>query len=218
MKNDKSCCKYDMVVAEMVKPLLHHTGGLGVANLLSTLENALENDLLGLRGANLIEKRKLLQNDVASCLFPDAKGICMEESWKRGTAIDEHFTIEVEVPLHPKTAVVTHPKGLRPVALLPVLRNLIGGIVLAKTANLLVDTGVWQFAYTNRYQVIDLVLVVNRMGQKSMEWFLPLIIGVTDTPKCFDEVNYEFMMEALLEKGVDPNLVAWFIREVCCSY
>ena len=47
-----------------------------------------------------------------------------------------------------------------------------------------------------------------------MEWSLPFLLGVTDIPKCFDEVDHECMLKALLEKGVEPSIAAWFVREV----
>ena len=51
------------------------------------------------------------------------------------------------------------------------------------------------------------------MGQKSMEWSLPLVFGATDIPKCFDELHHSFLLRSLLEKGVPRPIAAWFIRE-----
>ena len=118
------------------------------------------------------------------------------------------------MPLQPKSPLVVHPKGLRPIALVPVLRNLLGSIVLAKTGSLLQDTGLWQFAYKKGFQVIDLVLLISLMGQKCMEWSIPFFLGVTDIPKCFDEVQHQYMLEALLQRGVQASIAAWFVREV----
>ena len=81
--------------------------------------------------------------------------------------VNADVEINVEVPLHPKAALVSHPKALRPIALLPVLRNLLGSIVLSETGNLLEDTGLWQSAYKKRYQVIDLVLMINLISQNA---------------------------------------------------
>jgi len=86
-------------------------------------------------------------------------------------------------------------------------------MVLARTGNLLEDTGVWQFAYKRGYQVVDFSLLFNLVGQKCMEWSMPLVFGTTDIPKCFDELAHGWLLHTLLRKQVDPALAAWFIRE-----
>ena len=70
-------------------------------------------------------------------------------------------------------------------------------------------TGDWQFSYKAGYQVIDVTMLICLMGQKCMEWGLPLILGVTDIPKFFDEVSHAFLFEALLVKGLPCALAAW---------
>ena len=62
-----------MVVSEMVKALLHHEGGLGARNPLSTLRQTLEHDLMGVDAANLKARRGLVENDVPLCLLPAAQ-------------------------------------------------------------------------------------------------------------------------------------------------
>ena len=91
--------------------------------------------------------------------------------------MQSHRCVHVEVPLHPKVAHVTAPKHLCPIALIPVLRNFVGGLVLRKTDNVLQDSGIWQVAYKSEYQVADVSLLVNLIGQKCMKWSLPLVFG-----------------------------------------
>ncbi len=69
--------------------------------------------------------------------------------------------------------------------------------MLERTEHLLADVGAWQFAYKKGYQVIDISLLINLMGQKCMEWRLQFVVGITDIPKCFDEVHHGILLETL---------------------
>ena len=100
-------------------------------------------DFLGKKTKFQQAHSRILQNDVPVCFLPPDKRRRLSNDFSQL----EDFEVHVEVPLHPKSANVVHPKGLRPIALLPVLRNMLGGLVLQRAGTLLDDTGIWQFAY-----------------------------------------------------------------------
>ena len=202
-----------MVVAEMLGPLCS-----GViddrAGPLETLRRALMEDLMGRKTADAQARHRLRGNDMPLSMLPLAKRKRVEEDLALCSKQGGSFVVDVEVALLPKSSVVHHPKGLRPISLLPLLRNLLGRLVLTMTGDSLAETGPWQFAYKSGYQVIDLTLLVNLMGQKCTEWAFPFILGVTDIPKCFDEVHHEHLLQTLTQKGVCPAITAWFLREM----
>jgi hypothetical protein len=122
--------------------------------------------------------------------------------------------VDVEIILCPKTRVIKHPSQLRPIALVPVLRKLIGGLALEMTQHKWQNRDCWQFAYKNGVQVADTHLVLTLMGQKAIEWAMPFILGMADIPKCFDELKHELLFEMLVNRDVPRGTVTWFIREI----
>ena len=125
---------------------------------------------------------------------------------------DDH--VDVEIILCPKTRVVKNPGQLRPIALVPVTRKLIGGMALNLTQHQLDNHDPWQFAYKTGVQVADVHLLLILMGQKAIEWSKPYILGMADIPKCFDELRHDLLMETLIHKQIPQGLVAWFMREI----
>ncbi|CAK0817341.1 unnamed protein product, partial [Prorocentrum cordatum] len=220
MKSGKSCSRFDLVVAEMVKPLLEvseQDNSSKIEPVREVLREALLNDLLGRKTGQAQARHRLKESDAPLCLLPPAERQRTRQDWRRSGTNSGTFKIDVEVCLLPKGTVVSCPKELRPISLAPVLRKLLGDLALAKTQGLLKETGARQFACKSGCQNDDLTLLIRMLGQRSMEWRVPFLLGVTDMPKCFDEVGHSFLLEAILHMGVDRAIAAWFVREARSS-
>ena len=123
---------------------------------------------------------------------------------------------DIDMPCLPKEKLVDQPSKLRPISLIPLLRKLLGGLLMNISADSLVLDAQWQFAYRPGFQMLEVPFLVNLCFQKSIEWRLPLFFASIDIPRAFDELSHELLFIVLLSRGVNPAFVAWFIRELRC--
>ena len=107
-KLKKSCCRFDMVVAEMVKPLLYRLSVPDALGPWEAFRKCLSDDLCGV-GLPLAEsRRRLVTDDVPHCILPPEKRARLHNDMVEDARARD-VQIKLEVPLLPKMSSVTHP-------------------------------------------------------------------------------------------------------------
>ena len=146
------------------------------------MRDAVQEDILGPFTPDEPCRRELAICDVPFQIMESEKRTTVEERVQRSS---KHMApVRIEVPLIPKTRRITTPAQLRPISLVPLLRILLGSIMLEKVRPYIQEAS-WQFAYRSQHQVLDVIVMIMIFGQKAMEWKRPFYMAIGDIAKCF---------------------------------
>ena len=129
--------------------------------------------------------------------------------------ITSHYDLNVvQVRLLKKILLVTKFKHLRPIALIPVPRNLAAYAVFLLVKDSFVNGDEWQFAFKPGYQTLELISVVRLVIEKCLEWDIPLWVLGVDIPKAYDETALDMILECCSRRDVPPNVAAYLLKDL----
>ncbi len=122
---------------------------------------------------------------------------------------DEIFINLIPKMRHPKTI-----RDFRPIAILPVLLKLYCKLLDYLVGDALCKTSSYQFAFKSGHQCHEVIFILRRLVEISLEWATPIWILDGDIVKAYDNTQHDKIYNALRNRGVLDILVAAIMREV----
>jgi len=121
---------------------------------------------------------------------------------------------ECEANLIAKVPRPSNITQFRPIAIIPVLAKLYSKLLFWLAKPHLRELRAPQFAFRAGHQAHEVVFVLRRLVEVSLEWDLPIWIFDGDIKKAYDFTSHRVVLDSLLEANCPRVIAAAFVREL----
>jgi len=121
---------------------------------------------------------------------------------------------ECEANLIAKVPRPSNITQFRPIAIIPVLAKLYSKLLFWLAKPHLRELRAPQFAFRVGHQAHEVVFILRRLVEVSLEWALPIWIFDGDIKKAYDYTSHRVVLDSLLEANCPRVIAAAFVREL----